>query len=95
MKTQYFDLGQIVTTSGVVAELNVEEIIQLLIWHGQLKKGELCEEDYLLNRQALKNNERIFSAYLMNGEKYYIITEWDRSVTTVLKPDEYLGVCVE
>lgn len=89
MLTTYFEFGEVLMTSGVRMELDVQEVAQLLAWHGQLKQGELCKEDYEQNRLALKNKERIFSCYMMNGEKYYVITEWDRSCTTVLKPEEY------
>lgn len=89
MKTQYFNFGEIVMTHGVSLELEMEEVIQLLTWHGQLKQGELSETDYQENWNAMRTNERIFNAYMLNGQKYYVITEWDRSVTTVLKPEEY------
>lgn len=53
--------------------------------------GDLCEEDKKLNDDAVKNNnDRIFSAYNYNDDtRIYIITEWDRSATTVLFPSEY------
>ena len=89
MRTQYFNFGEVYTTPGVNAELDLDDVLLLLTWHGQMKQGELCEEDYKQNQFALKHGQRIFSVYMMNGEKYYVITEWDRSVTTVLKPEEY------
>lgn len=89
MKTQYFNFGEIVMTHGVSLELEMEEVLQLLTWHGQLKQGELSETDYQENWNAMRSGDRIFSAYRMNGQKYFVITEWDRSVTTVLKPEEY------
>ena len=52
--------------------------------------GELCDEDRLANDQALQVGDRLFSAYEREGTlKIWIITEWDRSVTTVLFPEEY------
>lgn len=53
--------------------------------------GELVEEDRLQNDEALKNgNDRIFSSYpLPNKEKLWIITEWDKSATTLLLPQDY------
>lgn len=89
MLTTYFEFGELVITSGAKMELEIEEIVTLLKWHGQLKQGELCDEDYQMNREALKTNDRIFSAYKVNNQKYYVITEWDRSATTILKPEEY------
>lgn len=89
MRTQYFEFGQVLTTPRVNTELSMDEVLQLLKWHGELKQGELCDSDYLLNKDALHSKQRIFSSYRLNGEKYYVITEWDRSITTVLTPDEY------
>ena len=53
--------------------------------------GDLCDEDKEMNDSALKNNDdRLFSKYIYNDEfSIYIITEWDRSATTILFPDEY------
>lgn len=52
--------------------------------------GELCKEDCVTNEQALHDGGRLFSAYESEGvPKIWIITEWDRSATTVLFPDEY------
>ncbi len=52
--------------------------------------GELCEEDKQANEAALKYHLRILSAYhLTDGTKIWLITEWDRSVTTILLPEEY------
>jgi len=56
--------------------------------------GDLCQEDKECNDLALSNKEypgRLFSAYEFNGktDRIYIITEWDRSYTTIMFPDEY------
>lgn len=52
--------------------------------------GELCDEDRVTNELALQHGDRLFSAYEKEGlPKIWIITEWDRSATTVLFPDEY------
>ena len=51
--------------------------------------GDLCEEDKTENEQALKNGNRIFAVYNIGNEKIWIITEHDRSVTTILFPEEY------
>jgi hypothetical protein len=54
--------------------------------------GELDVEDKRRNDLALENGERLFSAYIKKGPKIWkvwIITEADRSVTTILFPDEY------
>jgi len=46
-------------------------------------------EEAEANEQALIDGSRLLSAYTLDGEKIWIITEWDRSVTTVLFPSEY------
>ena len=53
--------------------------------------GDLDKEDKALNDMALESGEdRLFSKYIYNGEvSIYIITEWDRSATTILFPEEY------
>lgn len=53
--------------------------------------GDTCEEDQEENNDAVKNGERILAVYIcpVTGESIWIITEWDRSITTVLFPDEY------
>lgn len=86
---QYFTFGQVVATRGTVAELKLTDIKQLLEWHGALRQGLLSDADYKLNQAALEDKDRIFSAYEIRGEKYYVITEWDRSCTTIMKPEEY------
>ena len=51
--------------------------------------GDLCESDKAENEKAIRNGERIFALYNIGSDKIYIITEWDRSVTTILFPYEY------
>lgn len=52
--------------------------------------GDTCEEDAELNDEAVKNgDDRILAVYNTSQGKIWIITEWDRSVTTILFPDEY------
>jgi hypothetical protein len=52
--------------------------------------GDISEEDREANNSALENGGRLLSAYRIgNGVKLWVITEADRSVTTVLLPDEY------
>ena len=52
--------------------------------------GDVCEEDRKENEFSLENHLRLFSVYhLGDGTKIWIITEADRSVTTILLPSEY------
>jgi hypothetical protein len=57
--------------------------------HAKGDWGNLCNEDKELNNQALEDGTRLLSSYEVNGQKIWIITEADRSVTTVLFPHEY------
>ena len=86
---QKFSFGQVVMTNGVSGELGLDEIFDLLTRHGELEQGELGDEDYQMNLRAVEEGDRVFSCYRVRGERYYVITEWDRSATTILKPEEY------
>jgi len=65
--------------------------LALLARHSQGDWGDLCDEDIELNNQALKDGARLFSVYEIEPEgfKVWVITEWDRSATTLLLPREY------
>ena len=84
-----FSLGQTVATQGIMGLLTEEEIVTLLNRHAAGDWGDLDEEDKELNKDALINGERLFSSYDTQKGKVWVITEYDRSVTTVLSPDEY------
>jgi hypothetical protein len=57
--------------------------------HAKGDWGDLCQEDKQENELSLKEGFRILSAYEHQGEKIWVITEADRSATTVLFPEEY------
>ena len=88
-------LGQTVMTAGVAEYCNSNleasfQMLECLQRHRRGDWGDVCAEDKQANDRALKNgDERILSAYEICGTKIWIITEWDRSVTTVLFPSEY------
>lgn len=84
-----FPAGQIVVTRRIAEELNSLVIGHLLSRHLHCDWGELCEEDWKMNDAAVRNGERLLSSYQVGAEKVFIITEWDRSVTTLLFADEY------
>ena len=87
-----FELGQLVATPGALAALEAARTspAELMGRHLMGDWGELDREDWAANDRALKGGERLLSAYtLPTGEKLWVITEWDRSATTVLTPDEY------
>ena len=87
-----FSLGRIVATPGALeavqaANQNSFEFIQR---HQSGDWGELCEEDKRENEFSLKNGFRLLSAYrTLHDVKVWVITEADRSVTTLLLPHEY------
>ncbi len=83
-----FRLGRCVITRGALelAGAGWFNPAEVLSRHVACDWGNLCKED----EKALKNGERVLSAYeLACGSKLYVITEWDRSVTTILLPEEY------
>lgn len=87
-----FELGQVVGTPGAIRALAEaeQEPIELLIRHVTGDWGDLPDEDKDENERSVKQGYRVFSAYKLDtGTKVWVITEWDRSVTTILLPDEY------
>ena len=87
-----FALGQTLITPG--AQEAIREAGQLplefLLKHQAGDWGEVCEEDKRENELSLKEGFRLLSAYYTKaGVKIWLITEWDRSATTILLPSEY------
>ncbi len=85
-----FPLGNIVTTQGAYADTTPLDCFYMLLRHVQGDWGELEECDKEANDQALISGGRLLSVYYTRlGVKIYIITEADRSSTTLLLPEEY------
>lgn len=85
-----FSLGQVVATSTALATLSAQDIAAALDQHRRGDWGDVGKEDWQANECALKQGERLLSVYhAANGTKFWIITEWDRSLTTVLLPEDY------
>jgi len=87
-----FALGQIVGTPGALQALEEAEQnpLEFILRHVTGDWGEMPEEDVRENERSVTGGLRIFSSYaLESGAKIWVITEWDRSVTTLLKPEEY------
>ena len=91
-----FELGRLVTTNGVhnFMEENIDNELYLIDCFTRYIKcdwGSMCDEDKEMNDLAVANgNDRIFASYEKEGmPKLWIITEWDRSYTTILFPSEY------
>jgi hypothetical protein len=85
-----FPLGQTVQTPNALATLQPLSVIICLGRHVRGDWGNCGKEDAQSNNDALKHGDRLFSVYQdFNGVKFWIITEADRSVTTVLLPEDY------
>jgi hypothetical protein len=86
-----FALGQTLATPGAIVVMQGLGIspIALLSRHQRGDWGELCAEDKQQNEEALKVGSRLFSAYRFDTVRLWVITEADRSATTILLPEEY------
>jgi hypothetical protein len=84
-----FDLGQIVITRGVHDQCKPEQVMRYLERHATGDWGELDPEDRQANESALRGGYRLLSSYGKGDDRVWVITEADRSVTTVLLPEEY------
>jgi hypothetical protein len=87
----FFELGAIYCTPGADEAMQDAgvNIMDLLARHALLDPGDLPPADVKQNLRSLESDGRIFSAYTVNGTRFWVITEWDRSCTTVLLPSEY------
>ena len=96
-----FETGPVVTTPGIREIMGRgpearDAIRRCLDRHIRGDWGELCEDDRQLNQDSLDEEkekgftyDNLFSSYETDFGKIYIITECDRSVTTILTPEEY------
>ena len=101
---KFEELGVVVNTVGVQSEFEKNDAFKdfvlncLLVRYVNEDWGDLDAEDKALNDAAVKNgDDRILASYRIpddvgydiDAEKIWIITEWDRSATTILFPSEY------
>lgn len=94
-----FKVGRTVVTAGVDAKMHESKDFSLFVGMSfgryiRCDWGDTCEEDKASNDYAVENGERILAEYkykegTSDESRIWIITEWDRSVTTVLFPEEY------
>ena len=97
VKNPKFQLGKIVATPAALEVLKKANVrpATLLHRHQSGDYGDLCDEDKQLNDQAISNEnnpdkqQRVFSVYQIENEKIYVITEWNREITTLLCPSDY------
>lgn len=91
-----FELGKVFITVAVLDHMCIEDGFEFFV-ADSLKRykncdwGDTCKEDKDMNDEAIINGDRIFAAYIFsaNNEKIWIITEADRSLTTIMFPEEY------
>ncbi len=83
-------LGMTVITPAAMAKIDPEDVLAALGRHAQGDWGLVCPEDWLENEISLREGFRLLSVYEDRGSKrFWIITEADRSVTTILLPSDY------
>lgn len=91
-----FPIGQTVATPGVLATISISRVVQCIERHGARDWGEVSPGDRAANDAAIDNGSQLLSVYRIDetkpcadGNKFWVITEGDRSVTTALLPTEY------
>lgn len=86
-----FELGSVVATPCAIRVCSLSNINPLILIgrHRSGDWGELGEEDLQANRDALAFDGRVFSSYVVGDTKLYVITEWDRSYTTMMCASDY------
>lgn len=89
-KKPLLKLGRTVITRNAHETLIPGDVVSSLHRHEQLDWGDVGAEDWKTNNHALNHGYRILSVYHDRlGVKFWIITEADRSVTTILLPEDY------
>ena len=89
---ELFALGRTVATAHAVrvAEEQGVQLGKLIFRHQHGDWGDIHAEDRGLNEAAIRDGERIFSVYQVTRDlTFWVITEWDRSYTTVMLPEDY------
>ena len=96
MTGKKFDLGQVVVAKGVDEKMKEDRSFRVFVQvsigrYVHRDWGQTCDEDAKVNNRAIQNGERIRAVYKQpkTDRTIWIITEADRSVTTIMFPDEY------
>ena len=85
-----FPTGEVRATTAALANISKEKLIQLVNRHIRGDWGDTCMKDQKANEQAIRDGGRILSWYQISGKlRVLIITEADRSATTVMLANEY------
>lgn len=89
-KRGLFPLGSVMATANAVRTLRNHDILLALSRHVAGDWGDVCPDDWRSNDRAVDEGARLLSVYhTSSGMKFYVITEADRSATTVLLPEDY------
>lgn len=96
MDKKFYHLGTVMFTSNVDERAKKDLSFARFVWHSLFNKymkcdwGNLSDNDRERNDYAVEHGERVHAQYDAPGQpRIWVITEWDRSVTTVLFPEEY------
>jgi len=85
-----FRLGDLYITRNAAMQLSDADVKDALVRHLQGDWGDLGAEDWEENELSLRDGYRLLSVYTAkDGTRFWIITEHDRSATTVLLPEDY------
>lgn len=85
-----FSLGDLVATPNALMIIPQEDLRTATARHHRGDWGDVCPEDKKANDEALARGGRLLSVYRSrDGTRFWIITEADRSVTTILLPEDY------
>ncbi|WP_206352400.1 hypothetical protein [Tautonia rosea] len=84
-----FPLGRLIITTNAREQLTADEAAAALSRHASGDWGKTCPEDAEANNEALAEGYRLLSVYESSAGDFWIITEADRSATTILMPDDY------
>ena len=88
--TARFNPGRMLITASAQRTLAGPDVAAAVVRHLAGDWGDVCDEDREENELSLKEGFRLFSVYhAADGTKFWIITEADRSATTVLLPEDY------
>lgn len=90
-----FELGQVVMTRGIADAMEksaifTKQVNEAFEKYQNCNWGDTCEEDAAMNTEAVETgDDRVLAVYYTDLGNIWIITEWDRSYTTILFPSEY------
>jgi hypothetical protein len=85
-----FKVGSLHMTRGAADKLHQEDVFEAFVRHMDGDWGDVDEHDWNANQDAIEFGARLLSSYVdRNDTRFWIITEADRSATTILLPDEY------